>query len=92
MQLAGFELKVVKTTSAGHARKLAADVDFTTCPDGKIWFCVLQQLSTPIILLLLTLSPGFSLLAGIICVGGDGIINEVYTVTIFSLPICIPLD
>ncbi|KAL1545007.1 Sphingoid long-chain bases kinase 1 [Salvia divinorum] len=46
-KLAGFELEVVKTTSAGHARKLAASVDFTTCPDG------------------------------IICVGGDGIINEV---------------
>ncbi|KAL9142516.1 hypothetical protein ABFS82_14G174500 [Erythranthe guttata] len=46
-KLAGFELEVVKTTSAGHARKLAASVDFSTCPDG------------------------------IICVGGDGIINEV---------------
>ncbi|GFP93248.1 sphingoid long-chain bases kinase 1 [Phtheirospermum japonicum] len=46
-QLAGFELEVVKTQSAGHARKLAASVDFSTCPDG------------------------------IICVGGDGIINEV---------------
>ncbi|KAG8391113.1 hypothetical protein BUALT_Bualt01G0154200 [Buddleja alternifolia] len=46
-KLAGFELEIVKTTSAGHARKLAATVDFTTCPDG------------------------------IICVGGDGIINEV---------------
>lgn len=46
-KLAGFELEVVKTTSAGHARKLAASVDFTACPDG------------------------------IICVGGDGIINEV---------------
>ncbi|KAJ6850471.1 sphingoid long-chain bases kinase 1-like [Iris pallida] len=40
-------MEVVKTTSAGHARKLASNVDFTTCPDG------------------------------IICVGGDGIINEV---------------
>ncbi|KAL0464258.1 UNVERIFIED_CONTAM: Sphingoid long-chain bases kinase [Sesamum latifolium] len=46
-KLAGFELEVVKTTSAGHARKLAASVDFSTCPDG------------------------------IICIGGDGIINEV---------------
>ncbi|KAL2461123.1 Sphingoid long-chain bases kinase 1 [Abeliophyllum distichum] len=46
-KLAGFELEVVKTTSAGHARKLAASVDFSTCPDG------------------------------IICVGGDGIVNEV---------------
>ncbi|CAI9769482.1 unnamed protein product [Fraxinus pennsylvanica] len=46
-KLAGFELEVVKTTSAGHARKLAASVDFTTCPNG------------------------------IICVGGDGIVNEV---------------
>lgn len=40
---------MVKTTSAGHARKLAASVDFNACPDG------------------------------IICVGGDGIINEVLT-------------
>nr|GMD67596.1 sphingoid long-chain bases kinase 1 [Ipomoea batatas] len=46
-KLAGFKLEVVKTTSAGHARKLASTVDFSTCPDG------------------------------IICVGGDGIINEV---------------
>ncbi|PHU09810.1 Sphingoid long-chain bases kinase 1 [Capsicum chinense] len=46
-KLAGFKLEVVKTTSAGHARKLASTVDFSTCPDG------------------------------IICVGGDGIVNEV---------------
>ncbi|RZC74039.1 hypothetical protein C5167_049517 [Papaver somniferum] len=46
-KLAGFNMEVVKTTSAGHARKLASSVDFTTCPDG------------------------------IICVGGDGIVNEV---------------
>lgn len=46
-QLAGFEMDVVKTTSAGHARKLASNVDFSSCPDG------------------------------IICVGGDGIVNEV---------------
>ncbi|KAH1040247.1 hypothetical protein J1N35_041990 [Gossypium stocksii] len=47
LKLAGFELEVVKTTSAGHAKKLASTVDISTCPDG------------------------------IICVGGDGIINEV---------------
>ncbi|XP_051144608.1 sphingoid long-chain bases kinase 1-like [Andrographis paniculata] len=46
-KLAGFQLEVVKTTSAGHARKLVASIDFSSCPDG------------------------------IICVGGDGIINEV---------------
>ncbi|KAG0459274.1 hypothetical protein HPP92_022402 [Vanilla planifolia] len=46
-QLAGFEMEVVKTTSAGHARKLASNVDFGSCPDG------------------------------IICIGGDGIVNEV---------------
>ncbi|GAB2264979.1 Sphingoid long-chain bases kinase 1 [Dionaea muscipula] len=46
-KLAGFKLEVVKTKSAGHARKLAASVDFSTCPDG------------------------------IVCVGGDGIVNEV---------------
>ncbi|GMP47351.1 hypothetical protein CsSME_00015126 [Camellia sinensis var. sinensis] len=45
-KLAGFKMEVVKTKSAGHARKLASNVDFTTCPDG------------------------------IICVGGDGIVNE----------------
>ncbi|KAF8379861.1 hypothetical protein HHK36_029310 [Tetracentron sinense] len=46
-ELAGFKIEVVKTTSAGHARKFVSSVDFSTCPDG------------------------------IICVGGDGIINEV---------------
>lgn len=46
-ELAGFKMEVVKTTAAGHARKLAATVDINTCPDG------------------------------IVCVGGDGIINEV---------------
>ncbi|XP_068634450.1 sphingoid long-chain bases kinase 1-like [Aristolochia californica] len=46
-KLAGFKMEVVKTTSAGHARNLAYNVDFSTCPDG------------------------------IICVGGDGIVNEV---------------
>ncbi|CAA0838884.1 Sphingoid long-chain bases kinase 1 [Striga hermonthica] len=56
-KLAGFELEVVKTQSAGHARKLAASVDFSTCPDG------------------------------IICVGGDGIINEVrMSFSLFSFP------
>lgn len=46
-KLAGFKLEVVKTTSAGHAKKLVSTVDFSTCPDG------------------------------IVCVGGDGIVNEV---------------
>eukprot|EP00268_Persea_americana_P014743 TRINITY_DN16616_c0_g1_i14.p1 TRINITY_DN16616_c0_g1~~TRINITY_DN16616_c0_g1_i14.p1 ORF type:complete len:531 (-),score=108.21 TRINITY_DN16616_c0_g1_i14:319-1911(-) len=45
--LAGFKMEVVKTTSAGHARRLASNVDFSSCPDG------------------------------IVCVGGDGIVNEV---------------
>lgn len=46
-KLAGFEMEVVKTKSAGHAKTLASTVDLSTCPDG------------------------------IICVGGDGIVNEV---------------
>ncbi|XXG67015.1 hypothetical protein AAC387_Pa06g0456 [Persea americana] len=46
-KLAGFKMEVVKTTSAGHARRLASNVDFSSCPDG------------------------------IVCVGGDGIVNEV---------------
>lgn len=46
-QLAGFQLEVVKTNSAGHARKLAATVDFSSCPDGISVFtlsclCVVQ--------------------------------------------------
>ncbi|XP_042504991.1 sphingoid long-chain bases kinase 1-like isoform X3 [Macadamia integrifolia] len=48
-KLAGFEMEVVKTTHAGHARHLASTVDFSTCPDVS---------------------------SGIICVGGDGIVNE----------------
>ncbi|KAJ3706612.1 hypothetical protein LUZ61_010317 [Rhynchospora tenuis] len=46
-KLAGFMMEVVKTSYAGHAKSLAATVDFSTCPDG------------------------------IVCVGGDGIVNEV---------------
>ncbi|KAA8517814.1 hypothetical protein F0562_015288 [Nyssa sinensis] len=46
-KLAGFKMEAVKTTSAGHAKNLASNVDFSSCPDG------------------------------IICVGGDGIVNEV---------------
>ncbi|KAK9275642.1 hypothetical protein L1049_022909 [Liquidambar formosana] len=46
-ELAGFKMEVHKTNYAGHARELASNVDFSTCPDG------------------------------IICVGGDGIVNEV---------------
>ncbi|XP_047310892.1 sphingoid long-chain bases kinase 1-like [Impatiens glandulifera] len=46
-KLAGFQLRVVKTESAGHAKNLVATIDFNTCPDG------------------------------IICIGGDGIVNEV---------------
>ncbi|KAG0484829.1 hypothetical protein HPP92_008908 [Vanilla planifolia] len=46
-ELAGFEMEVVNTTAAGHARKLAATVAISSCSDG------------------------------IICVGGDGIVNEV---------------
>lgn len=34
-QLAGFKMELVKTTSAGHARRLASNVDFSTCPDGR---------------------------------------------------------
>jgi hypothetical protein len=34
LQLAGFMMEIVKTSHAGHAKSLAATVDFTTCPDG----------------------------------------------------------
>jgi len=46
-KLAGLMMEVVNTSYAGHAKNLAATVDFSTCPDG------------------------------IVCVGGDGIVNEV---------------
>lgn len=29
-------MEVVKTSSAGHAKKLASSVDFSTCPDGIV--------------------------------------------------------
>ncbi|PPD66197.1 hypothetical protein GOBAR_DD36927 [Gossypium barbadense] len=57
LKLAGFELEVVKTTSAGHAKKLASTVDISTCPDG------------------------------IICVGGDGVINEKVLADIDTCPL-----
>lgn len=34
MQLAGFQMEVVKTTHAGHAKSLVSTFDFSTCPDG----------------------------------------------------------
>ncbi|RVW87819.1 hypothetical protein CK203_039780 [Vitis vinifera] len=38
-KLAGFKMEVVKVFSAGHARRLASSVDFSTCPDGTTnWF------------------------------------------------------
>ncbi|KAK8561423.1 hypothetical protein V6N12_048494 [Hibiscus sabdariffa] len=56
-KLAGFELEVVQTASAGHAKELASTVDISTCPDG------------------------------IICVGGDGIINEKVLADISACPL-----
>ncbi|KAL6651130.1 hypothetical protein ACP70R_010055 [Stipagrostis hirtigluma subsp. patula] len=46
-KLAGFQMEIVKTTHAGHAKSLVSSFDFSACPDG------------------------------IVCVGGDGIVNEV---------------
>eukprot|EP00850_Spirogloea_muscicola_P005431 SM000025S08326 [mRNA] locus=s25:95751:99235:+ [translate_table: standard] len=45
--LGGFDCTLVETLNAGHARKVAAAMDLSACPDG------------------------------IVCVGGDGIVNEV---------------
>eukprot|EP00850_Spirogloea_muscicola_P020112 SM000207S06187 [mRNA] locus=s207:141330:144158:- [translate_table: standard] len=47
LELGGFDCTLVETLNAGHARKLAAAMDLSACPDG------------------------------IVCVGGDGIVNEV---------------
>jgi len=34
MHLAGFQMEVVKTTHAGHAKSLISTSDFGTCPNG----------------------------------------------------------
>ncbi|KAG6470563.1 sphingoid long-chain bases kinase 1-like [Zingiber officinale] len=47
ISLVGFEMEVVKTEYAGHARELASTIEINTYPNG------------------------------IVCVGGDGIVNEV---------------
>lgn len=77
-QLAGFKLEVVKTTCAGHAKKLASTVDFSTCPDGTCYLLIFGHFaytSYPLFLSLIFLFVFF--LVGIVCVGGDGIVNEV---------------
>nr|CAD1830033.1 unnamed protein product [Ananas comosus var. bracteatus] len=32
----GFDMEIVKTSSAGHAKTLASTLDFSTCPDGIV--------------------------------------------------------
>lgn len=86
-QLAGFKLEVVNTTSAGHARKLASSVDISTCPDGTIPWLIISWhpflFAFVLAFWLCSTSLWFNqfvqivLFSGIICVGGDGIINEV---------------
>lgn len=65
-------MEVVKTTAAGHARKLAATVDINTCPDGKS-----RMLFYALVFFFECCFSLYDRFTGIVCVGGDGIINEV---------------
>lgn len=74
-------MEVVKTNKAGHARELASTVDISLCSDGtnawsitktyQLLICVFSSYISTITYEILII------LSGIICVGGDGIINEV---------------
>lgn len=83
-------MEIVNTTSAGHAKSLASTVDFSTCPDGmttSLYGCLREEeekerfffffLSCQVTPSGLTLLRFCLVCAGIICVGGDGIVNEV---------------
>lgn len=74
----------MKTTSAGHAKNLASSVDISTCPDGTGAKLFSDYIMTVRLYKLLSLSKicgsahhDANKFSGIICVGGDGIINEV---------------
>ena len=79
LQLSGFAMEVVETAYAGHAKVLASTVDLSTCPDGNI-NCISAFATAPPF--------HFSILkcvvfTGIICVGGDGVVNEVLLASLF---------
>jgi diacylglycerol kinase family enzyme len=74
VQLSGFMMEVVETAYAGHAKVLASTVDLKKFPDGNIYFIsfIASFHSFPPFNVLSSL-----LFSGIVCVGGDGIVNEV---------------
>lgn len=85
-QLAGIKMEVVKTNKAGHARELASTVDISLCSDGIYawffteWYCLhisASDMRNPSYISTITYEI-LVILPGIICVGGDGIINEVW--------------
>ena len=71
-------MEVVETAYAGHAKVLASTVDLNKCPDGNTSF-IFFFLQISIMCHLVSLFNMLSslLFTGIVCVGGDGIVNEV---------------
>lgn len=81
-------MEVVKTTHKDHAKTLASTVDINRCPDGTDALLYDELSECGLLLVLLNYFPYLQSLhpehvyhlfsfPGIICVGGDGIINEV---------------
>jgi len=93
VQLSGFKMEVIETAYAGHAKVLSSTVDLQKFPDGNINCVSLFSCSFLFgnqIPFYFTIQDAifFFLFTGIICVGGDGIVNEVISFPIF-LSFCI---
>lgn len=77
-------MEVVETAYAGHAKVLASTVDLNKFPDGNINFVsFFLQISIICHSIALFNVMCCLLFTGIICVGGDGIVNEVRSVPMF---------
>ena len=74
-------MEVNETAYAGHAKILASTVDLNKCPDGNTNF-VFFLLQISIMCHFVSLF-NILLFTGILCVGGDGIVNEVSFVPMF---------
>ena len=74
-------MEVVETAYAGHAKVLASTVDLNKCPDGNTSF-IFFFLQISIMCHFVSLF-NILLFTGILCVGGDGIVNEVSSVPMF---------
>ena len=98
VQLSGFKMEVIETAYAGHAKVLSSTVDLKKFPDGNIncvsfsfFFLAIKFLYISLFKMLFFFlfkkkgvpSLFFFLFTGIICVGGDGIVNEVISFPTF---------